>query len=588
MSKKRTSINKILFISKIILVLFTVAFWFAVFIDFNVVIDNHKTTLWIHAPSVVEAEESFDVNVEAWDQYERLAGTYQEEISFSLESYSYDSLNAISSTYSLPSASRFMTNFIWGGLFPAYKFEGADNGKKSFSMQINTAGIHYIVVSEGNGNHYRSNPIVVKPKSSNFERLYWGDIHAHTTYSDGSGFPDESYAFARDVALCDFAALTDHAELFPRFGDVDLFNKWQNYIDITNSFNEDGEFATIVAAEYTPMLAALRSYLSPPHINVYFKGDSMPYFSHYDFVNQDELISHIESNSESDFVCWTHHTLRNSQPSDFAYYDPTHNTMIEIYSCHGSCEVIGEENYYYQIGEVTEKGYSIRDMFKMGRKSGIMASSDTHDGRMGHSNLHTTARTLTTQPYTLAAYQNGVPYPGGLTGLYLPELSREQVFEGLKTRSGYATTWVNRHYMEFSINGVSVGEEDSTIKVSSKTTPRTIEILACVDGVSRRTSNLKTITKIEIIKNSELWQTIDAIDGPLKRISITDSAEITGTAYDGCIKKEDGNWYVNSMSTNPVNPEDLNTAGVDYYYVRMQDSDNGAAWIGPIWVEVAV
>lgn len=38
---------------------------------------------------------------------------------------------------------------------------------------------------------------------------YWGDLHAHTTYSDGSGPPYYALALARAAGV-HFQALTDH------------------------------------------------------------------------------------------------------------------------------------------------------------------------------------------------------------------------------------------------------------------------------------------------------------------------------------------------------------------------------------------
>ena len=44
--------------------------------------------------------------------------------------------------------------------------------------------------------------------------LYFGNPHSHTSYSDGTGFPEEAYSFAREVPNLDFLAVTDHAYYF--------------------------------------------------------------------------------------------------------------------------------------------------------------------------------------------------------------------------------------------------------------------------------------------------------------------------------------------------------------------------------------
>jgi len=42
------------------------------------------------------------------------------------------------------------------------------------------------------------------------DRVYFGNLHSHTSYSDGRGTPREAYTHARDIAKIDFLALTEH------------------------------------------------------------------------------------------------------------------------------------------------------------------------------------------------------------------------------------------------------------------------------------------------------------------------------------------------------------------------------------------
>lgn len=36
------------------------------------------------------------------------------------------------------------------------------------------------------------------------QSIFFGNLHSHTSYSDGSATPDETYLHARDVAQIDF------------------------------------------------------------------------------------------------------------------------------------------------------------------------------------------------------------------------------------------------------------------------------------------------------------------------------------------------------------------------------------------------
>jgi len=41
-------------------------------------------------------------------------------------------------------------------------------------------------------------------------QVFFGNLHSHTSYSDGTGTPEEAYRHARDVARLDFLAITEH------------------------------------------------------------------------------------------------------------------------------------------------------------------------------------------------------------------------------------------------------------------------------------------------------------------------------------------------------------------------------------------
>ncbi len=73
---------------------------------------------------------------------------------------------------------------------------------------------------------------------------YWGDLHSHTSVSDGRMRPDEAYAYARDIAKLDFFALSDHLEK------VDPA-EWRESVRAAALANDDGVFAAFPALEWT-------------------------------------------------------------------------------------------------------------------------------------------------------------------------------------------------------------------------------------------------------------------------------------------------------------------------------------------------
>lgn len=75
--------------------------------------------------------------------------------------------------------------------------------------------------------------------------LYSGEVHAHTSNSDGSGTVTEAYTYARDVAKLDFFAVTDHSDSFKN-------TVYQSHhIPIADDFNDPGTFAALYGYEQT-------------------------------------------------------------------------------------------------------------------------------------------------------------------------------------------------------------------------------------------------------------------------------------------------------------------------------------------------
>lgn len=75
--------------------------------------------------------------------------------------------------------------------------------------------------------------------------LYSGEVHAHTSDSDGKQTVKQAYAYARDVAKLDFFAVTDHSDSFSN-------NIFQNvHQPNADAFNDPGTFAALYGYEQT-------------------------------------------------------------------------------------------------------------------------------------------------------------------------------------------------------------------------------------------------------------------------------------------------------------------------------------------------
>lgn len=77
-------------------------------------------------------------------------------------------------------------------------------------------------------------------------KIFNGEVHAHTDFSDGRGTPPEAYDYARDVGKVDYFSVTDHN--VPKLTDEKFFSVMPA---LAEEKNEDGKFAALYGYEMT-------------------------------------------------------------------------------------------------------------------------------------------------------------------------------------------------------------------------------------------------------------------------------------------------------------------------------------------------
>lgn len=82
-------------------------------------------------------------------------------------------------------------------------------------------------------------------------QIYFGQLHSHTTLSDGQGSVEEAYAWARDNSDADFFAVTDHSNWFDNDDDWTLSTDWKTLNDTADAYNDDDNFVAIAGYEMT-------------------------------------------------------------------------------------------------------------------------------------------------------------------------------------------------------------------------------------------------------------------------------------------------------------------------------------------------
>ncbi len=577
---------------KLIAIVIPITLWTSVSIDLGVMFDNNPRLLWVNAPTMVKNNETFEITVEAWDPFERLSAVYKGDVEFSIESYNLSTYDLITETQAnLPGPYKF-TGQIFGSDIAYEIRDGKDNGRHVFQASIATPGFHYILVNDSfTKNTYYSNPIIVRNFTSSDPFIAWGDLHTHSELSDGTGTPDHSFYYAKNIACLDFNALTDHAEIM-------LFAPWSlnNLEASTNNWYDPNNFVTFHGIEWTCVRTG--------HYVCIFSGDRLlksPILDSYFNVKSPQALWNILDDFTSRHgvraLALPHHTTKEAYIQDWTYNNPKYVKLAEVSSVHGEFlfEQRHELNYVGAIDKppTYTNGSSIVDAYTMGYRMTMYVASDEHDGHPGHSLSHTRAYIGHQRPFSLWHTRNEHPYPGGLTAIYVDNLTREGVFSGLENQRIYANSDHGRPILTFHINGTSVGG-GSTFLASNSNDHREINIFLAQDGAPvALKSKAASVTpnwipnwnaNIEIIKNGELWHT-EVISSPIVNFSIIDTEPITGTSYEKSCIKRGNNYYINQYSDNPIDPSTLTTGGFDYYLIRVIGNNGRISYAGPIWVE---
>ncbi len=107
------------------------------------------------------------------------------------------------------------------------------------------------------------------------ETVFFGNLHSHTSYSDGQGTPREAFLYARDTAKIHFLALTEHnhAEAVgdDRIGiatNPALYKGpgAESLIQVARSLSQDGRFVSLYGQEFSTIS-------SGNHVNVFDIGE---------------------------------------------------------------------------------------------------------------------------------------------------------------------------------------------------------------------------------------------------------------------------------------------------------------------------
>lgn len=337
------------------------------------------STAGVHgfAPSVVTPGESFELSVRAQDRYFNRATGEVPAFEVMLNDELVATTNAGSDAITV------------------------------LNLSLEDAGTYWLSIRSTDGTIVGSgNPILVE-ENPEF-RIYWGDTHGHSGYSEGIGTVDYFMRFARDDARLDFVTHSEH-DTWLDAGEWDLIRR------TSAEYDEPGKFIPFLGWEWT------RHTRFGGHHNVLFRNieDQVP-VSGLEFPVLSSLYAELhERHDPNDIVVIPH----AHNPGDFRQSDPQLEPIIEIMSMHGSFQ------------------WFMEAYLSHGHEVGVVAASDDHLSRPGYS----------------APHRNSLAQRGGLGAVLAPESSRDAIFDSMKSKRTYATTG-DRIILDFDVNGTGMGQ----------------------------------------------------------------------------------------------------------------------------------
>ena len=262
--------------------------------------------------------------------------------------------------------------------------------------------------------------------------LYFGQLHAHTNLSDGTGTVEQAFDHASKVDNLDFLALTDHSNSFDNDANVHLDS--ENAEELSEEWEEGRSGARNITERENGTFVGLYGFEmtwsggAPGHINTfnsdgfesrncapYKKGDNYDVLqAYFDTLNENpETISQFNHPGDTfgDFM-------------DFSLYDPVVDNQITLIEVGNGEGAIGSSGYFPSYSYYTralDKGWHVAPT----------NNQDNHKGNWGDSN---TARSV----------------------VLATDLSEEAIYDAMKNYRVYATE-DNDLSILYSLNGNAMG-----------------------------------------------------------------------------------------------------------------------------------
>jgi hypothetical protein len=230
-------------------------------------------------------------------------------------------------------------------------------------------------------------------------RRYWADLHGQSGETIGMGTAEEYFRYARDKAFIDMVGHQGND-----FQITDRF--WKKLNELTAEFDQPGKFVCLPGYEWSG--------------NTGMGGDRNVFFRHEGRTIRRSSHILVEGETSSDAVYTADRLFEALRGEDCRIIAHVGGRYADIKYAHdGRVERCVEVHSTWGTFE-----WILHDAFEKGYRVGVVCHSDDHKGRPGAT---------TPGASTFGAM-------GGLSCYFMPELTRDALFEALRKRWHYGTT----------------------------------------------------------------------------------------------------------------------------------------------------
>lgn len=376
-------------------------------------------------------------------------------------------------------------------------------------------------------------------------KLFWGDYHWHTIYSDGRNGVNVAQMLANASKDLDWASPSDHVESLDD-------TEWANILSAVDSYNQDGVFVTFVGYEYTSHTTTTNPSFpyKKAHLNIIFPNTSVA-VKKYSSATYPTLPDVLQAmwNDNAEVIAIIHHPLGIAGTSFMGcdwltfWNDSIINRAlankyikgVEIYSTWGTS--IGGRTTGLTVGDKPYDSAHIRDDDRHWVETALQLASN-HSGSpfwfTAGGDIHDFPTPYVGDYYY---YNSWKLNPSGITGVFAPYLNRSNIYNGLK-------------------EGLTVATDHKKIRLFAKADDKRFgQRIIDADGVLNITVRAMgdRPLKIYLVKNNEvIAETPDYKHG------------------------------------NELAFTDTNASAGDFYYAVAWQDDGFKAWISPIYIDAVL